>query len=319
MFLLPSSRGLTRLRTALREVEALELVKRDYDTQLDIEDHEDLRQRLDTARKNVSESLGAAYTYIARIEGQNVVVSALSDVKSDFSEHLQSAWKQIVDEEEWVLRKVGPVTLQKAGLVPTEGGIRVTDAIEAFLRYTDKLMIATRSAVTDGLKQACKDKVIGIGRGVNVNDLQNKWCGEDAPIEPGEEGIWIVPPFESEPVTVVPDTGGGTQPTITTATDQTGTGTVTGQTETGTTDITEVTGRQVRRITIKGNVPAESWSDVFRAFVSPSVRMNLKGLKLGISFEMETQDDQPLNESDPTLKAMKESARQLGLVLEEEN
>ena len=316
LFLLPSSRGLTRLRTALREVEALESVKRDYEIQLDVEDRDDLKQRLDTARKNVSESLGAAYTYIARIEGQNVAVSALSDVKSDFSEHLQSAWKQIVDEEEWVLRKVGSVTLQKAGLVPTEGGIRVTDAIEAFLRYTDKLMIASRNAVTEGLKQACRDKVIGIGRGVNVNDLQNKWCGEDAPIEPGEEGIWIIPPFEPEPMTVVPDTG-GTQ-AITTTTGQTSTETVTGQTETGTAGVTEVTGKQIRRITIKGDVPVESWSDVFRSFVGPGARMNLKGLRLGISFEMETQDDQPLDENNPTLKAMKESARQLGLVLEED-
>jgi hypothetical protein len=46
--------------------------------------------------------------------------------------------------------------------------------------------------------------------------------------------------------------------------------------------------------------------------------MNLKRLRLGIDFELETQDGQPLDENDPTLKAMKEAARQLGLELEEE-
>ncbi len=46
--------------------------------------------------------------------------------------------------------------------------------------------------------------------------------------------------------------------------------------------------------------------------------MNLKVLKLGIDFEMETQDSQPLDESDPVLKAIEEAARQLGLPLEED-
>jgi hypothetical protein len=71
-------------------------------------------------------------------------------------------------------------------------------------------------------------------------------------------------------------------------------------------------------ITIKGDVALESWTDIFRCFVSPAAHMNLKRLRLGIDFEMETQDGQPLDEHDPTLKAMKESAKQLGLMLEEE-
>ena len=41
--------------------------------------------------------------------------------------------------------------------------------------------------------------------------------------------------------------------------------------------------------------------------------MNLKKLRLGIDFEMEIQDGVSLDESDPKLKAMEESARQLGL------
>jgi hypothetical protein len=239
-------------------------------------------------------------------------------VKSDFNEHLQSAWRQVVEEEEWVLRRVGSVTLQKAGLIPTEGGIRVTDAIEAFLRYTDKHMIASRNAVTEGLKKACEEKTIGIGRGLNVNDMQKKWCGEDAPIDLGEEGIWIIPPFEPEPIDTGVDVSVSTKAATITGTDQTIAGTTTGQTVSGITDTTEVTGRQVRRIAIKGDVPAESWSDVFRAFVVPGARMNLKVLKLGINFEMETQDSQPLDESDPALKAIEEAARQLGLILEED-
>jgi hypothetical protein len=37
-----------------------------------------------------------------------------------------------------------------------------------------------------------------------------------------------------------------------------------------------------------------------------------------IDFELGTQDDQPLDENAPALKAMKEAARQLGLRLDED-
>ncbi|HLB48218.1 MAG TPA: hypothetical protein VJL59_14515, partial [Anaerolineales bacterium] len=60
------------------------------------------------------------------------------------------------------------------------------------------------------------------------------------------------------------------------------------------------------------------WADIFRSFVNPAGRMNLKRLRLGVDFELVTQDGQPLDENDPALKAMKEAARQLGLELEEE-
>jgi hypothetical protein len=60
----------------------------------------------------------------------------------------------------------------------------------------------------------------------------------------------------------------------------------------------------------------ESWTDVFGCFINPSTRMNLKRRRLGIDFEFETHVDGALNEDDPVLKAMKESARQLGLKIE---
>ena len=41
--------------------------------------------------------------------------------------------------------------------------------------------------------------------------------------------------------------------------------------------------------------------------------MNLKKLRLGIQFEMEASDGQELDPNDPSLKAMKEAAKQLGL------
>jgi hypothetical protein len=317
LFLLPTPRGLGRLRSALREVAALEAVKHDYGSQLDSEQRDELNKRLDAARKAVTELLGSAYTHVARIEGQSVAVSALSDAKPTFSEHLQFVWKQVIEEEEWVLRRVGTVTLQKVGLVPTEGGIRIKDAIEAFLRYTDKPMIASREAVLEGLTQACQDRLIGIGYGINLNNLQKKWCGEDVTLDPNEEGLWVIPPFEPEPAPGPrPDDDKDKKIGDDREKDKKGDEDKDKKPNGDKDDRDKA--KPVRRITIKGRVPLESWSDVFRCFISPVARMNLKRLRLGIDFEMETQDGQSIDENDPTLKALKESARQLGLTLGEE-
>ncbi len=46
--------------------------------------------------------------------------------------------------------------------------------------------------------------------------------------------------------------------------------------------------------------------------------MNLKKLIIGIQFEMETLPDKELDPNDPSLKAMQEAARQLGIKFEVE-
>src|SRR5262249_14508445 len=54
LFLLPSPRGLSKLRSAFRETAVLEAVKRDFSSQLDEEQKNDLKGRLDSARKALS-------------------------------------------------------------------------------------------------------------------------------------------------------------------------------------------------------------------------------------------------------------------------
>jgi hypothetical protein len=75
---------------------------------------------------------------------------------------------------------------------------------------------------------------------------------------------------------------------------------------------------RIRRFVVRGAVPVESYGELFRCFVGPSARMNLKKLRLGIQFEMETQPNEAFDPNDPALKAMQEAARQLGLTFEAE-
>lgn len=317
IFLAGTARGLGKLRQAHRERAALEGVRADYGDQLDPEQMQDLSKRLEAARRATLEALGPAYSVALRVHGQEIECCALSDARPTFAEHLKYLLTALVEDEEWILRRVGSVTLEQTGLIPKEGGLRLKDAVEAFLRFTDKPMVASREAVTAGLAQACADGVVGIGRGGSLASLHARYCGEPVALDPGEDGVWVIPPFtreehapekpESEPGTGTGKPGESTTPG----------GEVSGkhgadeQAARGSAE----TGR-VRRIAVRGEVPAESWGELFRCFVNPAVRMNLKKLRLGVGFELELPDGQELAPSDPALKAMQEAARQLGLTLE---
>ena len=320
LFLLPSMRGLNRLTNAMREQAALEQVQHDYASQLAPEQIEDLRERLKTARSNVQDALSSSYSNVARVDGQSVIFATLTDAKKDWNDHLNVVWKQLVEEEEWILRKIGSVTLQKAGLIPNEGGIRLSDAVEAFLRYTDKPMIASRDAVAQGIAEACKNKLVGIGRGLRLDNLQKRWIGEAITLDPTEEGVWIIPPF-TQAVPEAPaqsQTGieyGTSAPTIS-QTASTGTNETAGTQTSSASSATANT--KVQRVVIHGNVPIEGWSDIFRSFVSPAARLNFKRVQLGIDFVFETKADQALNADDQAIKSMKEAAQQLGLQIDVE-
>jgi hypothetical protein len=130
----------------------------------------------------------------------------------------------------------------------------------------------------------------------------------------------VIPPFSSQSATdtLKPSADHGAGGTVV----ETGEhgfeqGVLTEQEEgTTTTGKPEATGEKVRRVTIKGDVPMESWADVFRCFVSPAARLNPRKLRLGIDFDVELSA--ALSEDHPTLKAMREAARQFGLELDEE-
>jgi hypothetical protein len=313
LFLAANSKGLGKLRAAYRERAALKGVQADYGAQLDHEQLEDLKKRVETAEKSAVESLGAAYTVALRVEGQEVESTILPDARPSFSEHLAFLWQTLVEDEEWILRKIGSVTLKNVGLVPDTGGIAVKDAVEAFLKFTDKPVIASRTAVTTGLANACRDGLVGIGRGLSLSNLRSTYCRKDVVLDPNEDGVWIIPPFEPESESKQFE-----------ETRKTGEETARGEDsghereETEETEEGPESSATVRRVVIQGTVPPESWSDVFRCFVNPAVRMQLGSLRLGIQFELEANPSSPLNPDDPALKAMRESARQLGLKIDEE-
>lgn len=317
--LVGTARGLSKLRQAYRERAALEAVRADYWDQLDDEQRDDLKKRLDAARKAALEALGPAYTVALRVRGQEVESCALLDARRSFQEHLGYVWTTLVEDEEWILRRVGSVTLEGTGLIPKQGGLRLKDAVEAFLRFTDKPMIAAKEAVTAGLAQACADGLVGIGRGGSLSTLQTRYCKQAVSLDPSEDGVWIIPPFTPEPAKAPggeETAGAGVGAGVTGVGGGAGAGTSSGETAGPTTETKPGASGTVRRFVVRGEVPVENWGEPFRCFVGPAARMSLKRLELGVQFEMELPEDRRLSENDPDLKAMKEAARQLGLHFE---
>jgi hypothetical protein len=291
-------------------------VKQDYGTQLDEEQRSDLNGRLSIAKKAVGECLGSAYTFAARIEGQKMAVSQLTDTRASFSDHLALVWKHLVEEEEWILRKVGVVTLQKVKLIPETDGIRLKEAVETFLRHTDKPMIATRHAVIEGLSDACKERILAIGRGLKLDNLQRKWCGDYVNIDPDEEGLWIIPAFAPEPAAPTagapaagaPGAQAGAKPGApAVAPGAPAKGEQPGK--------PSPAGPPIKKITISGSVPIESWHELFRCFVRPSADLKPKNLKLGVAFELAFDSEQGIPADSPAIRIMQEAARQLDLDL----
>lgn len=316
LFLAGTPRGLSRLRQAHRELTALEDVKSDYWDQLDVDQKDDLKKRLEAAERSALESLGPAYTVVLRVRGQEEVEHCmLNDARSNFQEHLRYIWKTLVEEEEWILRRVGSVTLQRSGLIPNEGGIRLKDAIDAFLRFTDKPMIASKRAVTTGLKQACLDRIVGIARGGSITTLQTRNCGEAVALDPNEEGVWVIPPFEAEKKEETSERGGASTSGGPVETAAAGPGDVSGPSEKSLSTSGEA---KIKRFVVRGAVPVDNYGEIFRCFVGPATKMNLKKLRLGIQFEMETGEGKELDPTDTAIKSMKEAARQLGLDFEVE-
>ncbi len=77
-------------------------------------------------------------------------------------------------------------------------------------------------------------------------------------------------------------------------------------------------GGQVRKIVVKGTLPADKYGEIFRLFVGPASRMRPKRFNIGLQLEIEPADRPAVGPRAPVIKQMREAARQLGLEFEVE-
>jgi len=302
VFLSATESGARNLQNAYRDKAVIESVLNDYKSRLDNEQKAELKSKSENAQKSLEDTYSAVYTIVAKVEKDTVYPISLSEPRSNLKLFIEAVRKRIEDEE-WIQKKIGTVTFEDCGLIPKEGGMRVKDAVDCFLRLTDKPMIPNAKVVIDAVSKAANDGRIGIGVGTGLNSLNKKYCKNiPSSIDWQDDGVWIIPPFEPEPA-VQPEK---TEPSV-------------GKppfsqpafTEPKPAEVKE--GGSVRQILVSGEVPLDEWSQIFKSFINPSTQMNLKKQKLSIRLEFEAGSANPIKPDDNRVKAMQESAKQLGL------
>ena len=305
LFLLVTESGARNLQNAFRNVAVIDAVLKDYSSQLDLEQKTDLKNKLDEAKKSFLDSYSAAYSMLARVEKDTIHSELLSEPRMNIKQYLEAVWKKCI-ELEWIQIKLGRVRFEESGLIPKEGGIKLKDAADYFLRFTDKPMIPNGQIIINAVSEAVNDGRIGIGLGTSINKLQNKFC-KNIPytFDWSDDAIWIIPPFD---IQVEP------KPDISVPSDTEATTTPPAQPQSSNIKPT----RQIKKIIISGEVPVEEWTQIFRSFIQPTNSMNLRKQKLNIHFEFESGSSSPINPDDSKIKSMKESAKQLGLNFEED-
>jgi len=312
IFLAPTSRGITNLRKVLRESIALNGVHADYWDQLDDDQKNDLKNRIDVARRKALESLGPAYTIVLRVHNGDLENISLPDARSEFQEHLRYLWSNLIEEHEWIVRNIGAIELKKNGLILSEGALRLKDAVDSYLKYTDKPIIATTDAVLNGLSQACSRGEIGIGRGGNPSVLLKKYCKQEIFLDPNDDSLWIIPKFNPEPEITPPSPTNG-------VTDSEDKKTVTLDDDMSSSKDTVIdepkSASTINAFVIRGEVPIKQWTNLFEYFILPMNENYSENLHLCINLEMRLSDGDGLSENDHKFTAIKESANQLGLEL----
>ncbi|PKN69055.1 MAG: hypothetical protein CVU54_12145 [Deltaproteobacteria bacterium HGW-Deltaproteobacteria-12] len=305
LFLCCSENGFAKLQEDLRNYLACQKISTEYNSQLEKEQKDDIKKRIDEANKQADISLVSAYSIVLKYSVKNgieklVVKQFKESLDSQINDNIISALK----EEEWLLESVGLSTLKSNNLLPTvEQPVRAKDIYEAFIRFDDKPMVTGIDAVAKSILKYCYNSEYCIATGdgkiftkyflqenvpfFDVTDV-TYWL-VDKSLKPIPK-ITIEPPKDEEDIII--DVAPGNQ-----------------KKEDGI--------RTFRSITVSGKVPLEQYTELFNYFILPFGTSGNK-LDIEVKFKIKSTESSPLDESKPLYKSAKEASKQLGLKFEEE-
>ncbi len=310
LFLLCSEVGIGSLQSCIRECLACQKISQEYQSQLERDQKDDLKRRMDEASKQAETALVAAYSIVVKY-GVKKGIDTL--VIKQFKESLDSQINQNIiaalKEEEWLLESVGLGTLRNNQLLPTpQHSIRVKDVYDAFIRFDDKPMVTGKEAVLRSIQKYCSNGEFCIATGDGTT-FTRYYFQEMIPfLEVDDTTYWLVDkslkpsPQPIAPIAIVdtpvpivnePLIGAGAEKTE------------------------EEIIRKLESIIISGKVPLERYTELFNYFITPFAMRGNK-IDIEISFKIKSMPANPLDESNPQYKSAKEAAKQLGLRFEEQ-
>lgn len=309
LFLGVTNHGLTLLMVAVKEYLAGKRISDEYNSQLERDQKEELRKKIEDASKQVDTALVNAYSTVLKFSVKNGLQTfTVKQFRETLDGQINYNVFDALKTEEWLLDKVGMGTLRNNNLLPTvEQAIKVKDVYEAFIRFDDKPMITNAEAVKASLIKYCFEGQICIAAG-DGKEFTKYYLKENVPfLDVADSNYWLLdkslkpapaPIDVPGPTPPIPPTGGG---------------------ET-TTDPIPVGGtvKEFENITISGSVPLDRYTELFNYFITPFA-MNGNKVDIEVSFKIKATESSPLTEAKQQYKSAKEAAKQLGLKFEEKN
>lgn len=319
LFLVSSEMGTGKLRSDVREYLSCQKISVDYNSQLEREQKDDLRRRMEEASKQVDTSLVAAYSIVVKYSvKKGIDLLVVKQFKDSLDSQINTNVISALKEEEWLLESIGLGTLRTNQLLPTvEQHVKAKDIYEAFIRFDDKPMITGVDAVSMSLLKYCNQEQFCIATGDGTS-FTKYYLGESVPFfDVTDSTYWLVDkslkpvPQPVAPVYINPNA----EPLPKNIEDPSniaigGNGSAQGI-ENG-----ELT-KTLKAITVSGKVPLDQYTWLFQYFIAPFTQSGNK-VDIEVKFKMHSTESSPLHDTKQQYKSAKEAAKQLGLKFEEE-
>jgi len=308
LFLVCSEMGYNGLETLTREYLACQKISLEYSSQLEREQKEEIKKRIDDASRLAETKLVAAYSIVLKHSVKNGIrVLPLKQFRESLDAQIGINIMAALKEEEWLLESVGLNTLRNNNLLPTPTqSLKVKEVYEAFLRFDDKPMITNQEAVANSLLRYCHDGAFCIASGDGTS-FTRYYLEEPVPFfNVTDEIYWLVDKsLKPAPVPVDPPTP-IVEPYPPVIVDPIG----------PKEPITHEGGpRTLRSIQVSGKVPLEHYTQLFSSFIMPLAQNNIE---IEIRIKGKTNVGKPITDNSPEYRVVKEAAKQLGLDFEED-
>ena len=310
LFLGVNNHSLTILMNSVKEYLACQKISSDYNSQLERDQKEDLRKKIEEAGKQVETALVNAYSTVLKYSVKNGLQSlSVKQFRETLDAQINYNVLDALKTEEWLLDKIGLGTLRTNNLLPTfEKSVKVKDVYEASIRFDDKPMITNAEAVKASLIKYCFEGQICIAAG-DGKEFTKYYLDENVPfLDVGDSNYWLLDkslkpapaPIETQgailPISSTFPTDGSEPPTAPLLVD----GTV----------------KEFDAIKISGSVPLERYTEWFNYFITPFA-MNGNKVEIEVSFKIKATESSSLTEAKQQYKSAKEAAKQLGLRFDE--
>ncbi len=315
LFLVCSEIGIGRLNSNISEYLSCQKISLEYNSQLEKDQRDEIRKRLEDSSKQSEISIVNAYSIIIKYSVKKGVDKLLiKQFKESIDNQINNTIISLLKQEEWLLDSVGLNTLSTNNLLPSiNQSVKVKDIYEAFLRFDDKPMISGVDAVSRSLMRYCLNGEFCIAAGDGTTFTRYYLKESVNYFDVTDSSYWLVDKSLYPIPVPVPTPNNPGQP-------ESNPGQVQepGNTPNPETDPEPNAVKKFKSVTISGKVPLERYTELFNYFITPFA-MHGNKIDIEVSFKINSNTASQLDESKQQYKNAKEAARQLGLGFEEED